>query len=193
MLSTMWLPRGTYDLGPLLRAAGWHQAVLKPCLGDNASRARLLTRENITTEQEPMGQWVVEQDLLLQPYETIADEGEHSHVFLEGRWSHAYLLKPLQVRSTQAFEGPQVFPHHREIDLAIGVMHVVQHLFPRTYPLLYGRVDIVRDGDRYRVMDVALIEPVLHLEYGHALARLTGAIARRMDQQRVANDLLLPA
>ncbi len=191
-IPTMWLPRGTYDLEPLLRATGWPKAVLKPCIGGNSYRARLLTSESIIAEQGPMGQWVVEQDLMLQPYlETITDEGEHSHVFLEGRWSHAFLKRPFQVRKTHALDEPQVFPHQGEMDLAIGVMHTVQRLFPHTYPLLYGRVDLVRDRDGYRVMEVELIEPMLHLEYGSALARLTGAIVQRMHQQ--VNGLLLLA
>ena len=54
-------------------------------------------------------------------------------------------------------------------------MQVVEQLLEGG-PLLYGRVDLVRDGGWLYLMELELTEPMLHLEYSGAGERLAEAI-----------------
>jgi hypothetical protein len=86
-------------------------------------------------------------------------------------------------------------PSPEEVVLATRTMHVVEQLLGGG-TLLYGRVDLVRDGDQLYLMELELTEPVLHLEYSGAGERLTEAIvthswpqdAHKMEQERVASS-----
>ncbi len=57
-------------------------------------------------------------------------------------------------------------------------MRVVEQML-RCGTLLYGRVDLVRDGGQLYLMELELTEPLLHLEYDGSGERLAEAIVAR--------------
>jgi hypothetical protein len=186
IIPTLWLHhKGTPDLPSLLHSTGWQKAVLKPSVSANSSNTHIITPDTSTDLVLPL---LHRGTMLLQPYvENIHEGGEHSHVFIRGTWTHAFLKKKaFAVRhATEILEEPQISPSKAEIALASFVMQVAGHLLAQ--PLLYGRVDIIRDdAGMYRIMELELIEPALHLEYNNALALFTHAIAQQVRRQQTA-------
>jgi hypothetical protein len=194
IIPTLWLPKGTYELEPLVRQTGWQTMVMKPCISNNSHKARLLTRDTLNLGELA----IAKQAMMLQPYlESVSHgrDGEHSHVFIEGRWSHAFKRQPFRTwEIDDPSDEPQVMPTKQERDVAHFVMRHVEQVLHLQKPLLFGRIDLVRDeqGD-YRIMEVEVLEPMLHLEYGTALRELTRAITHRLHAVTAANALFLPA
>jgi len=83
-------------------------------------------------------------------------------------------------------------PPPEEVALAKRTMQVVEQLLGYG-PLLYGRVDLVRENEQLYLMELELTEPMLHLEYSGAGERLAEAIvvhswlrnAHQTEQERV--------
>jgi glutathione synthase/RimK-type ligase-like ATP-grasp enzyme len=186
IIPTIFLPRhASFHLPSLLRETGWPQAVLKPCIGANSYGTCLVTQETMTEALVHLLRFS-RHDMMLQPYlRTIEDEPEHSHVFVEGVWSHAFVRTPFRQRSAHdAPQEPQVVPTPSEILLAQQVLDALHRLL-QIPPLLTARVDLVRDEcGVLRVMEVECIEPMLHLEYAQALPRLTENIVKRLATQQ---------
>lgn len=100
---------------------------------------------------------------LIQPYlSAVEAEGELSLVFLGGRFSHALakVAAPGDFRVQPEWGGRlrPVVPDAAALDAAAAVLATVAE------PLLYARIDLVRDGEgRPRLMEAELIEPDLYL------------------------------
>jgi hypothetical protein len=118
--------------------------------------------------------------LMMQPFERgITEEGEFSLVYLNGQHSHSLLKTPrrgdfrVQEEHGSAIVAITPEPALREAgDAAIAAVG---------QKLLYARVDLVRSGNAFRVMELELVEPSMYLriEPG-APDRFADAIASRL-------------
>lgn len=180
LVSTDILSRGgNVDLTGRLDEHGWDRAVLKPSVGTNSYGCKVVYRddpESVAEGQAHLASFLARQDMLLQPYlASVETGGETSHVFVNGIYSHAFGKSAFGPRLADALTSRAVHPPPVEVELAVWVMQTVQGLLG--LHLLYGRVDIVRDAQgRLLVMEIEITEPMLHLEEGDALGRLTQGI-----------------
>lgn len=160
-------------LGDVLARRGWSDVVVKPAVSAG-SHLTLRSRGATPEAAAHLRALLAERDALVQPYLPAVDTtGERAVVCIEGRVTHA-------VRKTPRFLGDD-----EAVSAALPVADDERALAERALdaagfgPLLYARVDMVRDGDGLRLMELELIEPSLFLaQHPPALAALVGAIGR---------------
>lgn len=162
--------------------------------------------ESVACAQEHIEQWLSRVDMLLQPFlASVTSKGECSHVFVGDCWSHAFLrqpshaLSPRQIApSGQAFCNaflhrpfhasspaevvgygmPQIVPDPEEVAVARAIYKQCKQIV-HVDTLPFARVDVVRDGDGVvRLMELELIEPLLHLDYADAAKALASWLLR---------------
>ncbi len=100
-------------------------------------------------------------DFLVQPFiEAIISEGEYSLFYFGGHYSHCILKTPKQddfrVQEEHGGQLRSIDPEPQLLELANATMAT---LSPQP---LYGRIDFVRQGDSFLVMELELIEPSLY-------------------------------
>ena len=114
---------------------------------------------------DPVPDDVVGREMLIQPIMTaIVEEGEYSLFHFGGHFSHAILKRPAagDFRVQEQFGGQEVTVNPPAAALALS--HEALAAAPG--PLLYARVDMVRDNSgTFRLMELELIEPSLFLNH----------------------------
>lgn len=120
---------------------------------------------------------------MIQPYlPTIASEGELSLLYFGGRFSHA--VRKTAVKGDFRIQTQYGGTYRAETPSAEALALADQALAQVTDPLLYARVDMVRDEDgRWLLMELELIEPDFYL--GEDPAK--GALFAQAVQQRLAS------
>ena len=133
--------------------------------------------------------------VMLQPYLASVDSaGETALVFFDGVFSHA-LRKAAQLRRDEA-PAAEPFASHgvgattatpEELALAERVLLATQRLLKLDAPLLYARVDLLRDPDGPpRLLELELTEPSLFFEHApEAADRLVQAVLARLPNATV--------
>jgi len=123
--------------------------------------------------------------VLLQPYlERVDEHGETALLFFDGEFSHAIRKGPLLKRG----EGPTTGLYAEETiesrtpsadELAIAQRALTA--IPFAKPLLYARVDLIRDDDGFpRLLELELVEPSVFTLHAEGVAeRFARAIAQR--------------
>jgi len=168
-------------LARLLEETGWSDAVIKPCV---SGAARLTYRVDPGTARSVdarLRPHRAAEAFLLQPFQAeVLRSGEVTLVLVEGEVTHGVrkLARPGDFR-VQDDHGGTVHPHDptpREVAVARQAMAACPS------PPVYGRVDLVEDGEGgLAVMEVELIEPELWLRaHPSAATALARAIARRL-------------
>ena len=112
-------------------------------------------------------------DALVQPVmREVERSGERALVFIDGQLTHAVRKEPRLAGGEERVHVADIADDERALALAA--------LAPIASSLLYGRVDMVRDGEgRPCIMELELLEPSLFLmQHPPALARLADALAR---------------
>ncbi|MDE3138830.1 MAG: hypothetical protein KGL05_03180 [Acidobacteriota bacterium] len=158
--------------------------VVKPTVGAGSiDAARFEATDTLAATEHVARLHATGRCALIQPYVTTIDAlGERALVFLDGEFSHA-MTKRAHLN---------VAPEHRDgtfrtrqmsraagepdaIDLAASL------LSGRFADLAYGRVDLVRTPEGWKLMELELVEPALFLGYEESSpARAARAIARRI-------------
>jgi glutathione synthase/RimK-type ligase-like ATP-grasp enzyme len=120
-------------------------------------------------------------EYLVQPFmPEIEREGEWSMLFFGGTYSHAVLKRPAanDYRVQREFGG-----RSEPATPAPGLVASAQTVLSAVSALgyeggLYARIDGVRSGDRFMVMEVEMVEPFLFLSHdAHASRRFAGVVA----------------
>lgn len=145
------------SLGAMLHARGWHDIVIKPAV--SAGSHMTLRSHGATAEAEAhVHRVVATRDALVQPYlPEVEASGERAVVCIGGAVTHAVRKSPRFLHDDESVSGAlQVSP--AETALARAALDAAGF-----GPLLYARVDMVRDGDSMRLMELELIEPSLFL------------------------------
>ncbi|MEE2883364.1 MAG: hypothetical protein VYD70_06515 [Planctomycetota bacterium] len=165
---------GVEALGRALDEEGWTDYVIKPAV----SAGSWLTVRFGVHDQESADRFVSEngqvRDLLLQPYiSSVERGGERANVYLAGSWSHSVTKVPrFTGDEEQVGEAEEVYPE----DVRVGE----QALQCSPGPILYGRVDTVRDLDgKSMVTELELIEPTLFLQQYPPARAVFGAACLR--------------
>lgn len=125
-------------------------------------------------------------DILVQPYYASVDhEAETAVVFLDGRLSHCMRKGPLlalgEPPSEEPFAAEDMRPRDGDPDVLALAHRTWELATARFGPLLYGRVDILRnDAGEPAVLELELIEPSLFLDFTPGSAEvLAAALCRR--------------
>ncbi len=114
---------------------------------------------------------------LVQPYVDSVDAyGERSMIWIDGDFTHAIRKTPRFVGDDEKVEGPfPIADDERRVAAAA--------LEPYASRILYGRVDLVRDGSgQPMVMELELVEPSLFFpKHPPALDRFVAGLERRLN------------
>jgi len=177
-------------LAEFLAQHGSREIVVKPAIGAGARGAR---RHDRTATAETLAHirslLATGRAAMLQPYlEEVDLRGESALMFIDGRFSHAVRkgpLLPVGAPATAGLFAPEDIDRRVPAadELAIAEQVMAQLPFE---PLLYGRVDLVRDAaGRPCVLELELTEPSLYFAYepGSA-ARFVNAVLARLALQR---------
>lgn len=155
---TLWSDRVTpADVEAAFIGWGCDQVIVKPTVSGGAWKTLRLSRGRPLIDA-PEGA------AMIQPYlPTIASEGELSLLYFGGRFSHAVRKTPvggdfrIQVQYGGRYD-PVAEPPSEAVALAERALVAVDE------PLLYARVDMVRDtGGNWLLMELELIEPDFYL------------------------------
>ena len=163
-----------------------HDVVVKPAVGAGSRDAQRHARD----EREPILVHVQrlldrQRSVLLQPYLDAVDTcGETALLFFDGEFSHAIRKGPLLKRgegsTTGLYAEEAIEPRTPTADeLAVAQRAIAA--IPFRQPLLYARVDLIRDDDGApRLLELELVEPSVFAAHANGVAaRFAGAIMRR--------------
>jgi O-ureido-D-serine cyclo-ligase len=156
------------------------ELVVKPAVGAGSRGARRFCRDLPGAMAHAQALLAEGRDVLLQPYLTRVDQaGETALMYFGGRYSHAIRKGPLlapDAEATAALFAPEQIiarePGADERELAARVLAAL----PFAEPLLYARVDLLRDEDGSPVLlELELTEPSLFFAYAQ------GSVERYVD------------
>ena len=159
------LHRGSaVDLAALLRAHGWHEAVMKPAVSADGFSTERTSRAQAGSDQPVLDAMLARADVVMQELvPEIRTNGEISLIFFGGVFSHAVSKRPKagEFRVQERLGGVIVRtdPPRRLIDDARDLLETWAP------ECLYARVDVVATGERFVLMEVELAEPSLYLQH----------------------------
>ena len=198
IVPTTWVAAGERaDLGALLAARGWDDAVIKPAVSANArDTIRVRGPRDLARAQAHLDAIVSRAagaggDAMLQPYfASVETYGERSLVFFDGEFSHAIRKHPQLPLAASAVTSvgtggtggtggePPAEAEDAEVRFALDVLAAAAR------DTLYARVDIARsEAGALALMELELTEPSLFLAKSTgacAVDRFAAAIAARL-------------
>ncbi|MEM1181771.1 MAG: hypothetical protein AAGM22_25730 [Acidobacteriota bacterium] len=155
-------------------ALGTEKIVVKPQVSANADDTHVLDAARLAAERSHLDAVFGARPYLVQPFmPAVVDEGEFSLFFFGGEYSHTVQKTPksgdFRVQEEHGGHIRGVEPPPGTVDIAGRVIRAVGH------GLLYARVDLIRDAaapeaERWRLMEIELIEPSLYFSYGEGSA-----------------------
>jgi glutathione synthase/RimK-type ligase-like ATP-grasp enzyme len=156
---------------------GCDRLVVKRRVGAGAEGQFDFTRDN-----PPSPDWRMGHAALVQPFlPAIVGEGEHSLIFIEGRFSHGLIKRPADgdYRVQSLYGGWDTAVTPAPADLAAAEAVLAGLPFPAP---LYARIDLVRGpSGGLLLMEAELIEPFLYPLQGPELGpRLLAGLRRRL-------------
>ncbi len=163
VVPTLWRERlGPGELLPLFDEAGSPEAVIKPVVSGNAQGAYRLDRKTATARAGEIEAYFANRPLMMQPFErNIVEEGEFSLIYFNGQLSHSILKVPKSGDfRVQEEHGGDIRAIRADTALTAAGDAAMRAVGDT---LLYGRVDLVRHGKEFSVMELELIEPALYL------------------------------
>lgn len=166
------------DVAARAVANGWTGVVVKPAVSADSWETHVVPATDLTAAQAHCDRLAAERDVIVQPFfETVESYGERCLVYLDGSYSHAVRKNPITRGGRWAGlpEGTPVVAEPAEIAAAERVLAAAA-----LGPLLYARVDLVRDAEGApRLLELELAEPTLFLaDSPSGLARLADAVVR---------------
>ena len=151
----------TRPLATIAQEQGWNKIVLKPAIslaGENIACAVVADLAALELQRERLGN---SQDLLVQRFsEGIIQEGEWATVFVDGKFSHAFLKRPAEgdFRVNVSLGGK-----YSALDVPAELLHFAEAILATIKPTpLYARVDMVRQDGTVLLCELELIEPGLY-------------------------------
>jgi glutathione synthase/RimK-type ligase-like ATP-grasp enzyme len=160
---TAWVGQEPVRLEELLEERGWDDVVVKPAVSCNGWRTFRSNRARAREDEAAFQLARAAGTVMVQPFvPMIAGEGEWSLIYVRGRYSHAALKRP-------ADGGFMVQPElggtsQAAIPMSCMLQDAERILTAAPGPTLYARVDGVREGRRFILMELELLEP--HLFFG---------------------------
>ena len=144
------------------RALGTDEIVLKPLIGANAGHTYRVPPDTHGEQLAALAAVFADRDYLVQPFmHSVVEEGEYSLFYLGGEYSHTILKTPKRDDfRVQEEHGGLIRSAVPEPGLLANA-HATLAALPEAP--LYARADYVRDGSRFALMELELIEPSLYL------------------------------
>lgn len=136
--------------------------VIKPTVSGGAKNTLKLDLQNWQEHRDSIQTWLEEEDFMVQPFvEEIANTGEYSYLFFNGKFSHAVLKSPKKGEfRVQHFFGGEIHPI-TPLQEELNYMQQIVDTFASD--TLYARVDGVWTEGVFYLMELELIEPYLFL------------------------------
>lgn len=196
LAETEWFAAGhSHDLAAVVRRRGISRGFLKPLVGANAHntlRFDARSEVELAAAQAHLASLTSRVDMMLQPYlESVEREGEISAIFFDGALSHAVRKVPAagdyRVQDDWGAHDEPIVLDGDALDVCERTFAGMAACFERrgwdiALPLLYARVDLLRDAaGRWVLNELEVVEPSLFFRHGPAAAQmLAGALLRRL-------------
>ncbi len=164
------------------------QIVLKPRISANADNTFWLTQQNYQQKLVEMNNAFNQRDFMIQPFmASIVNEGEYSLFYFNGKYSHAILKTPknndFRVQEEHGGQLKTITPEPVLLEHAEQCMAAICQL--HNMPL-YARVDFVRHGQGFALMEAELIEPSLYFNMDEqSPKRFADAFVDRLDSLEI--------
>ncbi|MFO0633676.1 MAG: hypothetical protein U0168_12570 [Nannocystaceae bacterium] len=182
---TVFVPSGPApQLDALLAAHGIDEAVVKPAISLSADRTWRCDRASARARQRDFEAMLVDRGALVQAFvPEVLRDGELSLVFFDGEFSHAVRKRPRAGDfRVQADHGGSREPADPPPWVTAQARQGLGHAPQRSS---YARVDGIVVGDRFVLMELELIDPVLFLAAArHAAVRFAAAIDAALSRRR---------
>ena len=165
------------ELVPLFEELRSLEGVIKPVLGGTAQGAWRLDADSVRTLAPEIETYFAGRPLMMQPFERgIVEEGEFSMTYFDGVHSHSILKVPragdFRVQEEHGSEIIAIAPESALLAAGNAAIAAIGQ------KLLYARVDLVRHGDAFRLMELELVEPGFYLRFdAGAPDRFAAAVA----------------
>lgn len=156
------------------------QIVLKPRISANADNTFWLTKDNYQQVIPELNKAFAERPFMVQPFMAdIINEGEFSLFYFDGQYSHAILKTPkdndFRVQEEHGGRLKAITPEAKLIEQAQTTLNAFDEM------PLYARVDFVRYGEQFALMEAELIEPSLYFNMDEqSAARFAKAFVNKM-------------
>ena len=191
---TRWLNQGeSVDVAAMMRELGWQRGFLKPVVGATARETLrfMSNKEGLAQAQSHVDRLLPNEGLMLQPYlESVETDGELSALYFDGEFSHGVRKVPVpgDYRVQDDFgasDEPYTFTDGEvgALGLILKALDAVLHSkFQQEEPLLYARIDVLRDGNGGLYLnELELVEPSLFFRHSEeSPGRLAQALKRRL-------------
>ena len=150
------------ELVPLFEELRSEEAVIKPVVSGSAQGAWRLDSKRVHDHADEIEAYYAGRPMMLQPFERgIVEEGEFSMMYFSGRHSHTILKVPkrgdFRVQEEHGSSVAHVEPEPALLAAGDAAIAAVGQ------ELLYARVDFVRSGGTFRLMELELVEPSFYL------------------------------
>ena len=150
------------SLDEILSRVNSNILVIKPLVSGGAKNTLKIPVDEWTVYEEKVSKLVQEEDFLVQPFiPEVAEVGEYSLIFFNGKFSHGVLKTPAKsdFRVQHYFGGTiqEICPNEPMLSSA---QKLIEEFAPDS---LYGRVDGVDINGEFHLMELELIEPYLFL------------------------------
>ena len=168
------------ELSAYFEYFGSDQIVLKPRISANADNTFWLTKGNFMNHVDALTLAFTTRPFMVQPFmESIITEGEFSLFYFDGQYSHTILKTPkkddFRVQEEHGGRLQSVIPEEKLVEQAAKALAAIDEM------PLYARVDFVRHGDEFALMEAELIEPSLYFNMDDQSAGLFAtAFANKM-------------
>lgn len=196
LADTAWFAAGQqHDLAAEVQARGITRGFLKPLVGANARntlRFDVADPAQLAAAQAQLARLTQSMDMMLQPYlASVEREGELSAIYFDGVLSHAVRKVPVAgdyrvqddwgARDEPITLEPEALAVCEQTLTATAAC-VRQRGWDLALPLLYARVDLLRDdAGRFVLNELEVIEPSLFFRHGPDAAQtLARALLRRL-------------
>lgn len=154
---------------------GWDEVVIKPAIGTSSTGVWRASTPIEPEEGDHFDAARCDSDVIVQPFQPAIRDGERSLVFIGGTFSHAFgSVPPAGEFRAHPSHGAELIDHQPAAETVASATTVVQaaadHLGLAPTDLAYARVDGIITTDGFRLLELELIEPYLHL--GDEAARI---------------------
>jgi hypothetical protein len=191
---TQWLEVGTTpDIAERMKDVGWQRGFLKPVVGATARETLRFNAdpEGLSAAQAHLDRLLPTESMMLQPYlSTVEEAGELSALYFGGEYSHGVRKVPVpgDYRVQDDFgasDEPYAFTEAEEAELSAmrgALTTVLSQRLGVSEPLLYARVDVLRDGHGGLYLnELELVEPSLFFRHDpESPRRLAQAIVSKL-------------
>jgi glutathione synthase/RimK-type ligase-like ATP-grasp enzyme len=168
---TFWCERGTTpSIQKILAERVWAKAVVKPTISGTSMHTWVVSQGDQDPQDAELASLLRTRDMMIQEFVPEILEGEWSLIFFGGEFSHAAVkrAKPGDFRVQDEFGG--TWAHEPASPALIAQARQVLECVDEE--LLYARVDgIVRD-DKFILMELEVIEPMLYFGANSAAGEL---------------------